>query len=318
MKNYKKIVLGMFAIAALVFGYSSFAKADNERGQNGQSNRGNENQMEHADQNDRDARDAGTKLEVHLTDNGKVIVRGAKITAINGTSLTATTTWGSVVMSWTVNTDNSTNFVRRFGGSSGVSEMAVGDIISFKGNLVSGTASPVTVLAKTLKDWSIQKKNATFEGNVSSITGTSFVLARNNNTSVTVNTTSATQITKGNLAGVFADITVGAKVSTTGIFNNLTNVLDASKVNVKILQPEAMTKEGTIKSIAGTTAPTTLVLTSGGTDYTVRIVATTSILTNNWLNSTLTNFVIGNNIRVYGIVNADNTIDATVIRNTNL
>lgn len=303
--NYKKLFTLGLAIA-LAIGGATIARADN-----------NGNESQEFGRNEREARDVGSTLEVHISNNGKTLVRGAKVTAVATNSITATTTWGANIVTWTVTTDSNTKLIRRYGGSSAMTEIAVGDFISFQGTL-SSSASGMTVLAKTVKDWSIQKKNATHEGTVSSISGATFVIAKNNGVNVTVNTTGSTQFMKNNVAGVFADITVGAKVTATGIFNNLTNTLDASKVVIKITQPEAMTKEGKIVSIAGTTAPTTFVLLANGTNYTVKISATTSVLKNNWLAASLTNFAVDNTVRVYGVVNADNTIDATVVRNTNL
>ncbi|HRH31519.1 MAG TPA: DUF5666 domain-containing protein [Candidatus Paceibacterota bacterium] len=309
--THKKLFIGILALALAVGGVS-IARADNDREK---ENRGNDSH-----QNEREARLVGSSLEVHITDSGKVLVRGAKVASVSGSTITATTTWGSVAMNWTVTTDSNTKLLRRYGGSSAMTEIAVGDFISFQGNLVTGTASPMTVLAKTIKDWSVQKKNATFEGTVSSISGTTFVLATKKDGNITVSTVAGTQYMKNGSTGAFADIAVNGKVAVTGLYNNLTHTLEASKVSVKttVVQPQAMTKEGKLVSIAGTTAPTSFVIKSGDTNYTVRVSASTSILKNNWLTASLANFVVDNTVRVYGVVNADNTIDATVVRNTNL
>ncbi len=298
----KKLLLGVLSLA-FVLGGVSVARADND--------------SKDFSKNEREARDVGSTLEVHISNGGKVLVRGAVVTAVNGSTITATTTWGPSVMTWNVTTDGSTKLIRRFGGNSTITEIAIGDFISFQGTLTNGGTS-MTVLAKTIKDWSIQKKNATFEGTVASVTGSTFVLTSKNRGNVTVTTTATTEIKKGDVAGVFSDITVGSSVTATGILNNISTTLDASKVVVKIVKPEAMTKEGVVKSIASTTAPTTFVLSSGGIDYTVKVATSTSILTNNWLATSLTNLAVNHNMRVYGVVNADNTIDATVVRDTNL
>ena len=302
MTTFSKKILGGTLALALLMGGAATALADNN------------NDFGH---NEREARSVGSTLEVHITNGGKVLVRGAQVTALGTNSITATTTWGGTVMTWTVNTDGSTKYARRFGGNSGMSEIAVGDYISFQGSL-TGTGSNMTVLAKNIKDWSEQKKNGTFEGTVSSISGTSFVLASKNRGDITVNTSAATTYKKGDATGSFADIVVGGTVTATGLYNNQAKTVDASKITVKVVAPQAMTKEGTVKSIAGTTAPTTFVLTANGTDYTVKVATTTSILTNNWLTSSLTSIAVNHNVRVYGVVNADNTIDATVVRDTNL
>ncbi len=300
----KKLFIGMM-VFALVIGGASVARADNDRDDDGRKN-------------EREARLVGSSLEVHITDSGKVLVRGAKVASVSDSTITATTMWGSAVMNWTITSDANTKLIRRYGGASAMNEITVGDYISFQGSLVTGTASPMTVLAKTIKNWSVQKKNATFEGTVSSVSGSTFVMSTKKDGNITVTTTGTTQFMKNSATATLADVTVNSKVVTTGLYNNLTHTLDASKVVVKIAEPQAMTKEGTLVSIAGTTAPTTFVLASGNTNYTVRISASTSVLKNNWLSATLSSFAVNNKVRVYGVVNADNTIDATVVRNTDL
>ena len=160
-------------------------------------------------------------------------------------------------MNWTITSDANTKLIRRYGGASAMNEITVGDYISFQGSLVTGTASPMTVLAKTIKNWSVQKKNATFEGTVSSVSGSTFVMSTKKDGNITVTTTGTTQFMKNSATATLADVTVNSKVVTTGLYNNLTHTLDASKVVVKIAEPEAMTKEGTLVSIAGTTAAAT-------------------------------------------------------------
>jgi hypothetical protein len=78
---------------------------------------------------------------------------------------------------WNVVTDPSTSIIRRYGGSSLLSEISVGDYISFNGPLDT-TKATATVNAKTVKDWSIQKRHADFSGSITSVatSTSSFVL----------------------------------------------------------------------------------------------------------------------------------------------
>lgn len=185
-------------------------------------------------------KEVGSTLEVHIFDGGKVLVRGAQVTAINNGIITAQNSWASTTMNWTVNTNTDTNFIHRFGGNGSIADIAVGHIISFDGTIVSGTG--LTVQAKTIKDWSTQKP-----------------------------------------------------------------------------EPVRSTVQGTLKSIASSTVPTTFVLTVGSTDFTVNVSATTSILNNAWLATSLSNFQVGHTVRVYGAINtASSTINATVVRNTSI
>ena len=205
----------------------------------------NSDSMKHDEgmKNKDEAHAAGSTLEVHFLDNGKVLVRGAKVTDVSTSAniVHAVTSWGSVTLNWAVAVDNNTEMIRRFGGKSLLSEISVGDFLSFQGGLETTVAAPYTVHATVLKDWSIQKR------------------------SIAVKTTI----------------------------------------------------EGTIKSISGTGVPTTLVLTAGNKDYTIKIDANTSLLNTLWLRATLdSGFHVGDKVRVYGAVNTDMTVDATVVRDT--
>ncbi len=139
------LILGSVAF----FGYVS---ADN-------SNRGGEDNGKGVQAEE--AHQKGSTLEVHISNKGKVNVQGAKVTSISGNTINASTSWGSVGLSWAVNVLSDTRLVRRFGGTATISEISVGDFIGFQGNLVTTSASPIVVNATKVKDWSIQKKDTT-------------------------------------------------------------------------------------------------------------------------------------------------------------
>ncbi|MDQ3075893.1 MAG: hypothetical protein M3Q34_02095 [bacterium] len=193
------------------------------------------------DDHKKEAKLDGLNLEVSIKDNGQVLVRGAKVTAVSGNMISATTAWGAMNLNWNVNVLSSTNFVRKHGTTSSIAEVKVGDMISFTGKVTSGTSSAIVVDAKVIKNWSVTKQN----------------------------------------------------------------------VRSKI--------EGTVKSIAGTAAPTTLVLTKDSKDYTVNVATNTSIVNDDWVATTLSSFVVGNKVTAYGVVN-DTTLSvvATVLRNESI
>ena len=244
MKN-KQLLFGFMALALIVSG-ATFAQAKydpNEKYEEGDdkdmkimlmgANKLEKWYGEHKEMVNK----KGSSLEVHINDNGSVLVRGAKVTAVSGTTITAITEWNGASMSWNINTDATTKFIELKNGQSSVSDVKVGDFVSFSGNLMAGSA--FTVQAKQVKNWSVAPKVKT-------------------------------------------------------------------------------TVEGKLESIAGTTAPTTFTLKSGDKVYTVKVSTTTSVLNNKWLLTQLTNFQVGNQVRVHGMVNADNTIDATVVRNVSI
>lgn len=265
----------------------------------------------------KEVHNVGSTLEVHINDNGKVLVRGAKVTAINGTTINAETLFGGSNISWVVDASATPKVIRRYGGNSSVSEIAVGDFISFNGMLNSSGAW--NVKATSLKDWSIQVKNSSFSGTISSITGASFVLATENGKSVTVNTDANTKIMKGDVSVAFSTLVVGDKISKTeGLYNNNTNVLQAKTVKLYVNPVvNKRTFEGKITSAVSILPPTSFSFVSEGKTYTVNVPLGISILNKDWAQILLSSFQINDTVRVYGQVQATNTsvIDATVVRN---
>lgn len=220
------LILGSLALFSSVL-------ADNNNGSNNNDRSGEDHgRSEQA----KEAHQRGSTLEVHISDNGKVLVRGAKVTAVSGSIISASTSWGVASLAWTVNVMTDSQLIKRSGGRSLMSEIVVGDFISFQGTLVTTSATPIIVNATTVKDWSIQKTNTTLSGTVKTVdaVGLKFVLASSKNGDVTVNTSSATTFKKGDVASVFADAVVGAKVSVKGLFDSQSKVMTASEVKVSV------------------------------------------------------------------------------------
>lgn len=100
---------------------------------------------------------AAPSLAVFIGPNGSVLVRGAKVTAESGATLSAETAWGSTNITWTLHTSASTAFSGFSGSGATSSAIAVGDIVSFRGALDRAASSAFTVNATAIRDWS---KNA--------------------------------------------------------------------------------------------------------------------------------------------------------------
>lgn len=193
------------------------------------------------DDNKKEAKLDDTGVKVNIEENGKALVRGAKVTAVSGNVISATTAWGAMNLNWTVNVTSSTKFVRKFNGAGVIADVKVGDMLSFNGEVAGGTATAITVDAKVVKNWSVVKQN----------------------------------------------------------------------VRSKI--------EGAVKSVASGTAPTTLVVTSEGQDYTVSVATTTSVVNDAWAPVTLSTFVVGNKVTAYGVVDTTaKTVAATVLKNESI
>jgi len=177
---------------------------------------------------------------VSLSANGKVNVVGAKVTAVSGNTVTASSTLGSATLNWTINANADTKINGSNTSGNTITNISVGDTINFQGILTASSGSSLSLTATSIKDLSI------------------------------------------------------------------------------VREPVRTTLAGAIKSIAGTVAPTTMVVASGNVDYTANIATSTSVLGSTWLTLPLSSFQVGNKVTVYGTINANNTIDATVVRNNNV
>lgn len=310
MKKLSGVAVFAIIVLGLMFSFSSVVRADND------NKRGNDDH----ERERKEIRASGSTLEVHINDNGKVLVRGAKVSSVSASSIMATTSWGTASVPWTVNISSNTEMNRRFGGKLQMSEISVGDFISFQGDLVQGSSGFV-VNAKVVKNWSVQKVKADSFGSVSSINSTaqSFVLvAGGDRGTITVNVVSSTSIMKGDSKAVFADIKVGDKIRVNGLYNSLTKILEADKVKIYVEKIEQAVFEAKIKSISGTALPATFVVTlNGGADATVNIPAGISILNKNYALVALSDFRVNDSIRIYGS-REGGVIDATVVRNVSL
>ncbi|MFN4181508.1 MAG: hypothetical protein ACK4FA_02340, partial [Candidatus Paceibacteria bacterium] len=179
MKN-KQLLLGFMALALIASG-ATFAQAKydpNEKYEDGDDKDmkimlmgANKSEKKWYSEHKEMANKKGSSLEVHINDNGSVLVRGAKVTAVSGNTITAITEWNGASVSWNINTDTATKFIELKNGQSSVSDVKVGDFVSFSGNLMAG--STFTVQAKQVKNWSVAPKvKTTVEGKLESIAGT--------------------------------------------------------------------------------------------------------------------------------------------------
>lgn len=182
---------------------------------------------------------SGTKVEVNLDTDGSALVRGAKVTSVSGSTINATTNYGSSQLSWRVVTDGSTKFNATKGGSTGLANIAVGDTVSFSGSL-DQTVSGLTVNAKVVKDWNHVESKKTLSGIVTSINATlnSFTVSHDGSTgspqattSVQTDSNTKFKLSNGN-DGTFASIFLNAKVKIAGLFNASSSVLTATSVDV--------------------------------------------------------------------------------------
>jgi len=214
-----------FQVRLSNFAHSIFSKDKNK----GQENKDKDVSSENA-------------LDIRIAPNGEVIVRGARVVAINNTTLTAVATLGNTSFTWTVLTDNATKFVTKGDKNTTLSGLKVGDSVSFSGKLATAA---FTVNAKVVKNWSV--------------------------------TTSTPA-------------------------------------------PQRHVFEGKLTSLASVTLPTSLTFSMGSKLYTALIPTGTEILNSLWATTTLSQFSVGDTIRVFGTLQSGSTsvIDTLIIRNASV
>ena len=115
--------------------------------------------VERVQARDNGPRAVGSKLEVAISDNGRVIVRGAEVTNISGATVRARTEWGASALTWTIDTDTDTDFVQKSGSGSDLDDISVGDYVSFSGQL-DESADAFTIDADVVKNWSLEEDDS--------------------------------------------------------------------------------------------------------------------------------------------------------------
>ncbi|TSC79296.1 MAG: hypothetical protein G01um101429_531 [Parcubacteria group bacterium Gr01-1014_29] len=259
------------------------------------------------------------KLHIEIRDNGRVLVRGPKVTSIATSTINAALTWeGGASIPWVIITDGSTEYTRRNGGNGALSEFAIGHIISFSGWLVP--ASTPTVRADVVRNWSVEKEEINSFGVIKSVnpSAKSFLVETDEKKLgiITVLVSDATGILKGKATTTFAALKVGDRVGAKGIWDRVANTLLAKEIKVHTENRRTF-ENGRLKTLPGATKPTSMVVIFGKLDYTVNISVDTAVINKNWAPANLSDFKASQHIRVYGAADGT-TIDATVVRNMDL
>jgi hypothetical protein len=97
-------------------------------------------------------------LEIHIANNGLVLLRSATVEAVDGNTVTLSTSWGAEHMHWTVRTNGSdyevhhygTQFLDSAGRPSTVADLHVGGLVTVTGMLDQNASDP-TIAANTVR-----------------------------------------------------------------------------------------------------------------------------------------------------------------------
>jgi len=81
-------------------------------------------------------------LEMHIANNGLVLLRGARVLSLSGSSMRVGMSWGSGDFIWNVSTAYNTEFFNTAGSKETLADIGVGDIVTITGTLSAGGAGP--------------------------------------------------------------------------------------------------------------------------------------------------------------------------------
>ncbi len=153
---------------------------------------------------------------------GRAAIGTGTVTAKSGTTLTVTKDGKS----YTVLTDEKTQFRRRFWGKGSLDEIAVGHTVNVIGLWTDDAKT--TVQARLVRDLSVQKRFGVFMGIVKSLTGSGWVMGtvseKRADQTVTVSSSTKFENRRGETI-VQSDIQVGHRVRVRGLWDRDANTV---------------------------------------------------------------------------------------------
>lgn len=266
---------------------------------------------------------ADTISNLTITKDGVFNGQGLTVFQKAGTTFFTRATWGQAFVRITILTNASTKVTKSHGEAATVADINEKDVLDVTGKLNFG-GDVITINASEIRDDELQTASKELSGTIKSVSGTgdSFVITDKNYGVTTVRLAQGGQITKGARTIFIPDLSAGDKVlSAEGTYDYTSQTLTASYVNVYQDKSIFTSRnfQGTLKSISGTDLPTTVVVTVGGTDYTVYLDKNAEVMKKNRSSALLSRFVVGDTVRFYGAIRQTNfsEVDAEVIRDLN-
>ena len=167
---------------------------------------------------------------------GRAAIGTGTVTGKSGTTLTVTKDGTS----YTVLTDDKTQFRRRFWGKGSLDEIVVGHTVNVIGVWTDDTKT--TIQAKLVRDLSVQKRFGVFMGFVKSLTGSGWVMGtvseKRTDQTVTVSSSTKFENRKGETIAQ-SDILVGHRVRVKGLWdreaNTVTEVSQVKDFNLPVV-----------------------------------------------------------------------------------
>jgi hypothetical protein len=242
--------------------------------------------------------------KTHMSGNarfsGQKPVAFGKVTSVSGSTITVSDAKTGIVYTVDVSTAKITEGFGTGAQSLGYTSIKVGDEV-----VIMGTISGSSVTATSVFD-GVESHGRSASprviGKVTAVSGSSVTVTVHANSKApkayTLNTTSATVVTKGGKADTFSDIAVGQTVVAVGTVDAATNTVAATKISIVTRVPQAHVT-GAVTAISGTTLT---VNSKKGVAYTVDASAATvtSGFGKNATASSLSSIGVGQNIMVVG------------------
>ena len=168
-----------------------------------------------------------TKERVRTFTGTRAGIREGKVVAIDGVTLTVVEGDNT----YTVLTDSTTKFRRRFWGTSSLSEISVNDLVSVVGRWQNEERTQVRAII--VRNISVQKRYGVFFGVITSVTDSGFVIQSAQRGNLTVSVSGTTNIVNRVMAPILlSDIEVGHRIRVKGTWDNV-NLTISDTIQVK-------------------------------------------------------------------------------------
>lgn len=262
--------------------------------------------------------------EVHITKDGIATMNSVTVMQQAGPTFYTRLYWGDSFVRVLVKTNNNTKFFRSTGEPTTILEISNGNLLDIVGELESGT-NGLTLVASIVKNSSVQKQQASFTGKVTNVDLAlrQFVLDAKVIGLVTVQASSTTVFTKGSRTLDLEHVKVGDTIiKASGDYDLSTKILQADSVKT-FVDPnfyKPKTFEGKLVEVISTTSPASLKVSFSGINYLVNLNDKTLILNKARNSVSLSRFVVGDAIRVYGAIQEvdEPIINSEIVRNTSI
>lgn len=270
---------------------------------------------------------AEARSEITIDSGGKMSIKNLKVTMVpepgKSKFFYSRAIWDNVFIRITVLTNSSTDISKKYGEKATVFDIKEGDILNVEG-VLPNSSDTLNVQASKIVDLSLEKEGREISGKITAMATSSpgFTIKSARGNVAGVHISDGTAIIKGARNISWLELAPDDTIlSVKGTFDYTNSTIDATSIVVyqdnKIFTPRIF--QGTLTSISGTALPITAVVQTEGKQYTLYLPATAEVINKARGKASLTRFVAGDAIRLYGAIRKTNLneIDAEVLRNLN-